>query len=69
MGTYVVQLIVNDGTVNSDPDTVILTTTNVAPVADAGLDQTVLTGDTVQLDGSGSGDDDSDLLTLSSPRL
>ena len=65
VGTYVVQLIVNDGTVDSGPDTVILTTTNVAPVADAGLDQTVLTGDTVILDGSGSGDDDSDPLTYS----
>jgi len=65
VGTYVVQLIVNDGTVDSDPDTVILTTTNVAPVADAGLDQTVSTGDTVILDGSGSGDDDSDPLTYS----
>lgn len=64
-GTYEVQLIVNDGTVNSGSDTVILTTTNVAPIADAGLDQTVATGDTVQLDGSGSSDDDSDPLTYS----
>ena len=35
-GTYVVQLIVNDGTVNSAPDTVTITTQNSPPVANAG---------------------------------
>ena len=34
------------------------------PVADAGPDQTVFVGDTVQLDGSGSSDVDNDPLTF-----
>ena len=41
-GTYMVQLIVNDGTVDSAPDTVTISTENSAPVADAGADQAVL---------------------------
>lgn len=63
-GTYVVQLIVNDGELNSDPDTVIIKTENRLPVADAGPDQTVFVGDTVQLDGMGSSDPDNDPLTF-----
>ncbi len=63
-GTYVAQLIVNDGTVASAPDTVVATTTNSPPVADAGADQNVFLGDTVQLDGSGSSDADLDPLTF-----
>jgi hypothetical protein len=58
-GTYVVQLIVNDGTVNSDPDTVMITVTNDAPVAAAGPDITITLGQTATLDGSGSHDPDS----------
>ena len=41
-GLYTVQLIVNDGTVNSAPDTVVISTQNSAPVANAGPDQTCL---------------------------
>jgi hypothetical protein len=59
----VVQLIVNDGTVNSTPATVSITTDNSAPVANAGPDQTVLVNDFVTLDGSGSTDADGDTLT------
>ena len=62
-GEYVVQLIVSDVTMDSDPDTVIISTNNSAPVANAGADQTKLFGDTVILDGSASGDVDGDILT------
>ncbi|HSF14476.1 MAG TPA: PKD domain-containing protein [Vicinamibacteria bacterium] len=64
-GDYVAQLIVNNGVLDSAADTVIVTTSNTAPVADAGPDQTVLVGDRVQLDGSGSSDADMDPLTFS----
>ena len=62
-GTYIVQLIVNDGALDSAPDTVSITTENSRPVANAGPDQTVLVGTTVQLDGSESRDADGDALT------
>ena len=62
-GSYVAQLIVNDGRVDSIPATVTLSTQNSAPVANAGLGQTVFVGTTVTLDGSGSTDVDGDLLT------
>ena len=55
-GTYVAQLIVNDGNQDSAPATVSVVTQNVKPVANAGLDQTVHVGDYVILDGSGSSD-------------
>ncbi len=64
-GTYVVQLIVNDGSVDSPSDSVVVITANSRPVADAGLDQTVAPGETVQLDGSHSTDVDGDLLGFS----
>ncbi|MCI0530126.1 MAG: PKD domain-containing protein, partial [Nitrospira sp.] len=59
-GTYVVQLIVNDGKVDGAPDTVIITTENSPPIANAGPDQTVFVGDTVTLDGNASQDVDGD---------
>ncbi len=62
-GDYVVQLIVGDVTMDSDPDTVIISTNNSAPVANAGADETKLFGDTVILDGSTSSDVDGDILT------
>ncbi|MGC9967116.1 MAG: PKD domain-containing protein, partial [Syntrophobacteraceae bacterium] len=64
-GTYVAQLIVNDGSLDSAPSTVTVTTQNSKPVANAGPDQTVFVGDTVTLDGSGSTDADNDPLTCS----
>ena len=64
-GEYRIELTVNDGKVDSLPDAVIVTTIpgNAPPVADAGPDQTVLIGDTVRLNGSGSSDADLDTLT------
>ena len=63
-GDYVVQLLVNDGLLDSAPDTVLLSTVNVRPVAHAGPDQKVARGTTVQLDGSHSSDVDGDRLTF-----
>jgi YD repeat-containing protein len=63
-GTYVVQLMVNDGKGASKPDTVTITTRNSRPVADAGPDQTALVNDTIHLDGTGSSDVDGDLLAF-----
>jgi hypothetical protein len=62
-GSYTAQLVVNDGTVNSAPDAVVVSTVNSAPAADAGLDQTGVVGQLIQLDGSGSSDVDGDSLT------
>ena len=50
-GTYVAQLIVNNGTLNSDPSTVTITPTrSLAPTANAGPNQTVNVGSTVQFE-------------------
>lgn len=59
-GTYVVQLIANDGQQNSSADTVTFITDNTLPIANAGSDQTVTLNQTVNLDGSGSSDIDAD---------
>ena len=65
-GDYVVQLIVNDGTVNSAPDSVTITSNNVAPVANAGLDQSgQAPGSLITLNGSASSDANGDALTYS----
>jgi fibro-slime domain-containing protein len=63
LGEYEVQLIVNDGLINSDPDTVVITSPNTAPVADAGDNAVVSLGDPSVLDGSGSYDADGDSIT------
>jgi Trehalose utilisation/PKD domain len=64
-GGYGVELIVNDGTVDSAPVGAIVSSRNGSPTADAGLDQAlVLTGARVQLNGTGSSDPDSDRLTF-----
>ena len=62
-GDYVIQLIVNDGIVDSDPDTVTLSTGNVAPVAHAGPDQTIAVTQPAFLDGMQSSDANGDALT------
>ncbi len=60
-GSYVVTLTVEDEGGNTATDTVTITVNavaNVAPVADAGADQTVDAGDTVTFTGAGSSDSD-----------
>jgi RHS repeat-associated protein len=64
-GTYEVELRVHDGTEDSEPDTVLVSTVNSRPVAAAGPDQTVAVGTVVGLDGSASHDVDGDPLTYS----
>lgn len=63
-GTYVLSLVVNDGAIDSNVDSVTITATigNIAPVADAGADQGVLTDNLVTLDGSSSSDANQDQL-------
>lgn len=61
-GEYIIELIVNDGNLDSDPDTILITTENIPPVANAGSDQIAIIGETIQLDGSGSSDADGDSL-------
>jgi hypothetical protein len=63
-GNFVVQLIVNDGHLSSTPDTVLISTSNTPPVANAGPDQTVDPGTTVQLDGTASSDANNDPLSF-----
>jgi len=62
-GTYVVQLVVNDGKVSSPASLVTITTANSPPVANAGPNQVVAIGAFVQLNGSGSTDVNGDPLT------
>src|SRR5262249_22675205 len=62
-GTYELQLVANDGLADSAPDTVVITTENSRPIANAGPDQTVALGADVSLDGSASTDVDGDFLT------
>ena len=63
-GIYEIQLVVNDGTADSNVDGVVITA-NTAPIADAGPDQNITAEETVDLDGSGSTDADGDNLTYS----
>lgn len=63
-GTYILSLIVSDGSLKSVADSVTINSsrTNAAPVANAGKDQNVPTRSTVTLDGRGSSDADGDTL-------
>lgn len=63
-GEYVIQLIVNDGHVNSAADTVTVSVqANLPPVAYAGADQTANTSDRVCLNGRNSFDPEGHALT------
>ncbi len=64
-GTYVIKLIVNDGILDSDEDTVQVQvlSSNSGPICDAGPDQIVTTGTLATLDGSGSTDINDDPLS------
>ena len=66
-GGYTVTLVVNDGKVNSTPDTTTayISEINDSPVADAGPEQTVSVGETVTFDGSGSYDIDDGIVAYS----
>ena len=63
LGDYIVRLIVNDGSLDSAPDTVTVSTLNSRPTANAGANQTARVGDLIALDGSGSTDVDRQTLT------
>jgi hypothetical protein len=64
---FLFRLTVTDSQAQSDSDLVNVivevSSENTAPVADAGADQSVESGATVELDGSGSSDTDGDTLT------
>lgn len=62
--TFTFSLIVNDGTVNSIADHVVITVkANQAPTANAGPDKSVMENSSVTLDGSGSSDPDNNTIT------
>ena len=63
-GDYEVQLIVQDSSGQSSiPDTVVISSDNLAPMADAGMNLVVLVGTTTTLNGSDSSDPENDPLT------
>ena len=65
-GTYVFQLVVNDGELASRAVTYTVTTGgNEAPIANAGPDQAIATGQLVSLNGGASQDPDGDALNYS----
>ena len=65
-GEYVASLTVTDAEgQSSDPDTVVVSSLNAAPVADAGADRAAFAGQMVTLDGSASYDPDADSLGFS----
>lgn len=65
-GEYVASLVVTDAEgQSSTPDTVVVSSMNAAPVADAGPDGGTFVGQTVSLDGAASHDSDGDALTFS----
>jgi hypothetical protein len=64
-GTYVLQLMVNDGVQGSIPSTVTISTNATAPVANPGSNSATAIGGTVTLNGSASTDSNNQPLTYS----
>ena len=60
---YVFRLVVYDGQLYNDPDTVVVKVVNDPPIANAGPDKDGVVGAPVSLDGSGSSDPNGDTLT------
>src|SRR5687768_17149872 len=63
-GSYDVHLIVSDGTLDSAPSVVRISTINSAPTANAGLNQTAPVGASISLSGAASTDPDGDSLAF-----
>lgn len=65
-GVYILQLIVNDGLLDSAPETMTINaqTANSTPIANAGNDQELLIGQLVSLSGENSTDSDNDVLNF-----
>lgn len=65
MGIYTLTLVVNDGKLDSATEavTIVASSTNSAPTANAGLAQSVVVGAVVTLDGTGSTDANNDPIT------
>lgn len=64
-GDYVIELIVSDIWSDSEPDEVVISFDNVMPIANAGGNQAVIVGETIELDGTSSSDANNDPLTYS----
>ena len=63
-GTYVIELLVDDGSDKSNPDTVVIYDENKPPIAIASSDKTIaLIGEDIKLDGSRSYDPNGDSLS------
>lgn len=62
-GSYVIELVVNNGIKDSQPDTILISNTNRLPIADAGVNSVAPLSQAVQLNGSNSSDIDGDPLT------
>lgn len=62
-GEYTISLVVNDLWESSEPDYVVISFENIKPVADAGNNISCMAGYTVELNGSGSSDENGDALT------
>ena len=63
-GAYRFRLVVSDSRLDSDPDDVVISTENSAPVANAGPDQPGTLNQRITLDGSASSDADNDPISF-----